>query len=112
MKQVHLSRRLTLEAPEVLADGAGGYSRSWVSLGVVWAEVVAGSGREASGVEVAVASVNYRITVRAAVVGSTARPKPEQRLRDGSRVFTILAVSESDAEGRYLTCIAKEEVPA
>ena len=111
MKPVNLSRRLVLETPQMVADGAGGFSRVWVSLGVLWGEVLAGTGREAAGEEINVASVNYRVTVRGAAVGSTARPKPEQRLRDGSRLFVILAVSERDAEGLYLTCITREELP-
>jgi head-tail adaptor len=111
MKVVNLSRRLELEAPQSVADGAGGFSRIWITLGTLWGEVLPGTGREAAGEEVSIASVNYRITVRGAPVGSTARPKPEQRLRDGTRIFIILAVSERDAEGLYLTCIAREELP-
>jgi head-tail adaptor len=102
---------LQLEAPQSLADGAGGFSLAWTPLGTLWAEVLAGPGREAAGVEVSIASVTYRITVRAAPVGSPARPKPEQRLRDGARIFTILAVSERDPAGHYLTCLTKEEQP-
>lgn len=111
MTAVRLDRRLQLEALQSLADGAGGYSRDWVSVGTLWGEVRPGAGREAAATEVYVASVTYRITVRAAPVGSTARPSPDQRLRDGSRLFTILAVSERDEQGHYLTCITREELP-
>lgn len=111
MSGVRLSRALVLEAPVTVPDGAGGFAQSWVALGTLWAEVLPGAGRESGG-EVAVAQVAYRITVRAAPVGSDARPKPEQRFRDGARLFTILAVAERDAEGRYLTCFAREEVAA
>lgn len=112
MSAISLDRRLVLEAPTRVADGAGGFTIEWVALGVVWGEVVPGSGREAAGVEVTTAQVPYRITVRAALPGSTARPKAEQRLRDEDRIFTILAVSERDARGQYLTCFAREEVSA
>ena len=107
-----LNRPLVLEAPERLADGAGGFTLTWTALGTLWAEVVPGSGREAAGVEVTTAQVPYRITTRAAPIGSSQRPKAEQRLRDGARIFTILAVSERDARGQYLTCFAREEVSA
>ena len=50
--------------------------------------------------------------LRAAPMGSVARPRPEQRLRLGARIFTILAVAERDASGRYLVCFSREEVPA
>lgn len=112
MSAVNLSRQLMLEEPQRVADGAGGFSVVWVALGSLWAEVLPGVGRETAGEEVLVAAVPYRITVRGAVVGSTARPKPEQRFRDGARVFTILAVTERDPAGRHLLCFAREEVPA
>lgn len=107
-----LNRKMVLEAPTRVADGAGGYSLTWVARGVLWAELLAGTGREAAGEEVRMAQVPYRITVRGAPVGSEARPKAEERLRDGARIFTVLAVTERDPEGRYLTCFAREEVPA
>ena len=112
MSAVHLTRALTLEMPVRLADGAGGFALTWAALGTLWAEVLPGSGRETAGTEVLIAAVPYRITVRGAPIGSPARPKPEQRLRDGTRVFTILTVSERDPQGRHLMCFAREEVPA
>ena len=65
-----------------------------------------------AGGDVAVAQVAYRITVRGATQGSPRRPLPEQRLREGSRVFNILAVTERDPQGHYLVCFAREEEPA
>lgn len=112
MSGIRLDRALVLEAPVRVADGAGGFALNWTALGTLWAEVVAGTGRETAGEELLRASVPYRITVRAAAVGAPSRPRPEQRLRDGARIFTILAVAERDAEGRYLTCFSREEVPA
>ncbi|MGO4915416.1 head-tail adaptor protein [Pseudogemmobacter sp. W21_MBD1_M6] len=106
-----LSRRLVLEESQRDADGAGGFSKVWVPLGQVWAEVKAGAGRERSGELVTVSTVPYRITVRAAAVGAPSRPKPDQRFREGARLFRILAVAERDADARYLTCFAHEEVP-
>ena len=112
MKPVHLNRRLVLEAPERLPDGAGGYSDGWVALGEVWAEVVARTGREKQGEAVPVSTVGYRITLRGAPAGASNRPQPDQRFREGARVFRILAVAEHDRDGRYLTCFADEEVAA
>lgn len=103
---------MVLEGPVQVADGAGGFDLSWAVRGVVWAALKPGSGREAAGEEVRVAETPYRITVRGAPVGAGARPRPEDRLRDGARVFTILAVTEADPRGQYLTCFAREEVPA
>ena len=112
MSRVRLSRKLVLEAPQNVADGAGGFVRAWAVLGTLWGEILPGSGREMAGIEVVLASVPYKITVRGAPVGNPRRPRPEQRLRDGARVFTILAVTEHDQDAQYLTCFAREEVPA
>lgn len=111
-KTPRLDRRMVLEAPERVADGADGFQLTWVVRGVLWAALTPGAGREAAGVEVRAAQVPYRITVRGAPVGSTARPRPEDRLRDGARVFTLLAVTEEGPRGQYLTCFAREEDPA
>jgi head-tail adaptor len=112
MSRVRLTRELALEARRSVPDGLGGYVESWVTLGRMWAEVVAGTGRDVAGEEVTVSAVPYRITVRAAPPGSEQRPRPDQRFREGTRVFRIVAVAERDAEGRFLRCFAQEEVPA
>ncbi|PKP71755.1 MAG: phage tail protein [Alphaproteobacteria bacterium HGW-Alphaproteobacteria-4] len=112
MRAPRLNRALVLEAAERVADGAGGHVLSWVALGTLWAEVKPGSGRERAGEFVTLSTVPYRITVRASAQDSASRPRPEQRLRDGARVFRIAAVSEADAAGLYLTCFAHEEVVA
>lgn len=112
MTAPRLNRRLVLEEAQRVPDGAGGWSLSWVALGALWAAVDAGSGRERAGEFVTVSSVSYQITVRAAVQGAPSRPKPDQRFRDGARVFRITAVTEDDPGGRYLTCFAQEEVLA
>lgn len=112
MSGIRLARRLVLEEVQAVGDGAGGLAESWVALGVLWAEVAPGQGRESPGEEAWAAEVPLRITVRAAAPGDARRPRPGQRFREGVRLFRILAVSERDAGGRYLACAAREEVPA
>lgn len=112
MSAVHLARELVLEQPVRLEDGAGGFVESWAMLGRLWAEVTPGTGREAAGEERYEAWTAFRITVRGAPAGSTRRPRPGQRFRDGQRLFRILAVTERDPAGHYLACAAREEVPA
>ena len=107
-----LSRRLVLETPGRVADGAGGFTEAWTPVGELWAEVTARSGRERAEAGAPVSAVAYRIVVRAAPYGAPSRPMPQQRFRDGARLFVIQAVSEADAGGRYLTCFADEEVAA
>ena len=106
-----LNRALVLESPVQTPDGAGGFVLSWANVGILWGEVVAGSGRDPASVEFTLAAVPYRITVRGAKVGSPQRPLPKQRFRDGARVYLLVAVSERDPDGLYLTCFAREEEP-
>lgn len=105
-----LSRPLVLEAPTRADDGMGGYTEVWASRGTLWCEVTPGTGRVAGGEFHATATSPYRITLRAAPVGHPQRPDAGQRLRDGTRQFRILAVSEADAQGLYLVVSAVEEV--
>lgn len=105
-----LNRRLILEAPERLADGAGGHSVVWAERGTLWASIAPGSGREAVAVGAALSRVILRITVRAAPAGAPSRPVAGQRFREGSRRYAILSVTEADAEARHLTCLAEEEI--
>lgn len=111
MSAPHLTRPLLLEAKVRIDDGAGGFIEAWAELGTLWAEVVAGAGRETSGEEVTLAAVPYRITVRGAAQGAASRPVPGQRFRDGGRIFAIGAVTERDGTGQYLVCFAREEIP-
>ena len=110
MKTPRLNRRLTLEAPQRVSDGAGGFEEAWVPLGVLWAELTARAGRESQTAGVPVSMVPYTIVVRGAPMGHPERPAPNQRLRDGSRIFHIRSVAERDPDGRYLLCRADEEV--
>ena len=112
MSAPHLTRALVLETKAQIGDGAGGYTTVWAPQGTIWAEVRPGAGRDVTGEEVTLASVGYRITVRGAPQGAPSRPLPGQRFRDGSRIFAIVAVTEAGPSGQFLTCFAREEVPA
>lgn len=112
MKGPRLNRRLTLESPSRVADGAGGFAENWTALGVLWASVQSRTGREAQSGGAPVSAVSYRIVVRGAPVGDPQRPVAEQRFRDGARLFHIRAVTEMEDAGRYLICFADEEVVA
>jgi head-tail adaptor len=112
MSRPHLNRALVLEAPDRVADEAGGFVETWAGQGTIWAEVSARGGHDRSEAGMQVASVVYRIVLRAAPVGSVMRPVPGQRFRDGTRLFPVRAVAERGSDGRYLTCFCDEEVSA
>lgn len=107
---VSLSRRLTLEARDSQADGSGGFEVSWRELSTLWADVAARTGREDFIAGQARPRMKYRILVRGMPFGAPSRPRPDQRFRDGSRIFNILTVAELDAKGRYLEIYAEEGV--
>lgn len=100
---------LTLESPERVADNMGGYRMVWQPKGVLYAKMQARAGAERQGEVGAQSVVTWRITVRGAPEGDPRRPRPEQRLRMGARVFRIDAVAEADAAGQWLDCFAREE---
>lgn len=107
-----LTRKLTLEAPERVPDGAGGYTTEWRALGQHWAEIRTAKGRAAEGVAGPLSRVPLVIVIRAFPVGTDARPVPGQRFREGTRHFGINAVTEADQSARYLEITAQEEIAA
>ena len=112
MTRPDLSRRLVLEEAVRAPDGAGGFRDTWQARGVLWAQIQAGGGRQRLRDFTTISGVTSRIIVRAAPDGAPSRPRPDQRFREGARLFRILAVAETDEDGRYLTCFAREEVSA
>jgi SPP1 family predicted phage head-tail adaptor len=110
MRAPRLTRRLVLEAPDRVPDGAGGYVETWVARGTLWGEVtLRGAGRE---VDATASRLNLKVTIRAVPQGSPARPSAAMRFRDGARLYRIEAVTEADATGRHLVCFATEETGA
>lgn len=112
MARYALNRPMVLEQAAVAADGAGGHALSWAALGTIWAELRPGAGRERLGPIAPEGATLFRAYCRAAPQGSPQRPRPDQRLREGARIFTILSVAEADAAGAWLVCLLREEVPA
>lgn len=105
-----MNRRLVLEAPERQADGAGGFATTWAERGVLWGALRHRAGQERPGPAGAMARNPMVILVRAAPVGAPERPEPGQRLREGTRLYAVLAVTEADAGGRVLNITAEEEI--
>ncbi|MGY6536669.1 MAG: head-tail adaptor protein [Pararhodobacter sp.] len=112
MRRYRVTRPMVLEQAVQVPDGAGGQVLGWEALGTLWCELRAGSGSERRGEIVPEGRMRFRIFLRAAPQGSVQRPRPDQRLREGGRIFRIHAVSEADAAGAWLVCHASEEVPA
>jgi head-tail adaptor len=97
-----LKRRLVLEAPAETADGAGGGARVYAGAATLWAQVMPVSARGDIAADSLGAVLRHRIVIRARG-GVTTR----NRLRDGARIFRIVAVRES-ADRRFLEIDAEE----
>ena len=99
-----LNRRLTLQAPVEIADGAGGVTRSFADVTTLWASVEPVSARYDTVAAGAGATITHRITIR--------RGGPEvttlHRFAEGARVYQVVAVREADAERRFVVIQAEE----
>lgn len=110
MARHYLNTPLTLEAQDWVSDGAGGRTANgWSALGILWAELDFRSGRRVARDTASAGRTAVNIILRAAPIGAAERPLPGQRLRDGARMFRILAVAEKDSSGRLLRCFCEEE---
>ncbi len=112
MKRLVLNRPMVLEEPQATADGAGGQSLVWVPLGTLWVALEPGTGGEKFGPVAPEGRMTFRAFCHAAPHGSPRRPRAGQRLREGARLFRILAASEADSAGAYLLLFLVEETPA
>jgi SPP1 family predicted phage head-tail adaptor len=97
-----LNRRLVLEAPTETSDSAGGVTRSYETAATLWARVVPVSAVVDTAAGSLGAVLHHRIVIRARE-GMTMR----HRLRDGARIYRIVAVRES-VDRRFLEIDAEE----
>ena len=105
-----LTRKLVLQGPQLIPDESGGFATTWQTLGTLWADIRAGSGRVLEEDGLPRTSVPLKITVRAAPVAAPSRPHAGQRFVEQGRKYRILAVADADGSARYLVCHAEEEV--
>ena len=87
-----LRHRLVLEEPIETPDGAGGVARSYATVATLWAAVTPVAARAEVSADSLAASVTHRIVIRAGPEVTT-----RHRLREGTRIFHILALRERGA---------------
>jgi SPP1 family predicted phage head-tail adaptor len=100
-----LDKRIVIEAPAEIADGAGGVIRSYENGGTVWASVTPVSARADVEADLAAAAVTHRIVIRSGPALTT-----RHRLRLGERVFRITAFRDADLRARFIEISAQERV--
>jgi len=91
-----LKRRLALETPVETSDGAGGFARSYEATTTLWAQVTPVSARGDGAADNFGAMVRFRIVIRLRGDITT-----RHRLREGARIYRIIAVHET-ADRRFL----------
>lgn len=102
----HRPSRLLLESPVRTPDGGGGHTLAWTATGALWGEIAPGAAREAPVGHRPTARVTHRVTIRREP-GPARRPRPDQRLRLGERLFAIHAVAD-DPGGATITLWVEE----
>lgn len=98
--------RLTLQAADEIEDGAGGVTRTWETLGQVWAAVTPLSRDDRLVSDKRLGLLTHRILLR-----HRADITLSHRFVLGARVFSIRAVRDPDEHGRLLECLVEEERP-
>lgn len=101
-------RRLVLEERQSSPDGAGGRGELWAAVAEFGADIIARGAREGFAGGQGVSRVSHRAQIRFVPYGDAKRPKPDQRFREGSRIFAIIGVSEADQRRGLLTCWLEE----
>jgi SPP1 family predicted phage head-tail adaptor len=101
-----LDARLTLEAPEEAADGQGGVTISWAAVTGLWGAIDPVSVRPGEEAGVEAATLTHRVTIR-----SRDDVLRGMRFVWQGRAFSIVAVSDPDESGAYLTCRCEEMSP-
>ena len=98
----HLNRRLVLEAPVEAGDGAGGVARSYLAVTTLWAKVTPQTARADVSADSLGAALRFRVVIR-----NRHDVTPRHRLREGVRLFRVIAARESD-DRRFLEIDAEE----
>jgi SPP1 family predicted phage head-tail adaptor len=97
-----LRRRLVLEAPIEVSDGAGGVTRGYEAATTLWAQVTPVSTRADIAADSLGAATRHSIVIRARPDITT-----RHRFREGARVYRIVTVRES-VRRRFLEIDAEE----
>jgi SPP1 family predicted phage head-tail adaptor len=104
-----LRRRLVIEVPVEMPDGAGGVSRDFAPRDTVWGAVKTATGQTSAERERA---GRGELGLRHSV---TLRWRPDldgtMRLRDGERLYAIIGVADPDGQRRLLVCLVEEVTP-
>lgn len=92
-----LRHRVTIEAPLGAPDDQGGEVRVYANVGTAWAAITPLAGARDVDADADGANLRFRIVVRAPLTLSL-----RHRLREGARLYRIVAFRDSDDRGFIL----------
>jgi SPP1 family predicted phage head-tail adaptor len=98
-----LNRRLVLEAPAIMPDGAGGVIRTYQTLATLWAALAPISVREDVLADGLGDTATHRVGIRSGPEVTT-----RHRFRLGARVFDVIAIRDRDDKGCFLDIDVRE----
>jgi SPP1 family predicted phage head-tail adaptor len=96
------NRRLSFEAPVETADGAGGVTRTWQQIALLWAEVTPLSATANVAADALGARVTHRIVIRAGREVTN-----RHRFVEGAHIYRVIAARDRD--DRRLTDVTAEQ---
>jgi SPP1 family predicted phage head-tail adaptor len=98
-----LKQRATLQARTLTPDGGGGYSESWQTFAVAWANVMPIGAGDRFAADAMQSCARHRIMLRRRddVV-------PGHRLLTGARTFRVHAVLRKGPREPYITLLCEE----
>ncbi|MBK8008467.1 MAG: phage head closure protein [Rhizobiales bacterium] len=97
--------RLALQAADEIEDGAGGVTRSWVTLGQVWSAIEPLSLGDRLSSDKRLGLLTHRILLRHRTDVTLSH-----RFVLGSRIFSIRAVRDPDERERLLECPLRQQL--
>ncbi len=100
-----LNRRLVLEAPVEIDDGAGGVTRSFSAVASLWVSVTTVSAAREIEASRLGARVTHRLHLRYSPDITT-----RHCFRDGDRLYRIVTLRDRDGRKRFLEIEAEERV--
>ena len=98
-----LNRRLSFESPVETADGAGGVTRTYEQIALLWAEVTPLTASADIAADARGAKVTHRIVIRAGRVVTN-----RNRFVDSARIYRVIAARES-ADRRLIEITAEQQ---
>ncbi len=101
----NLRTQLSLQDAAETPDGSGGFVTTWSERAIMWAALEPASQRLEAWGQRQVSEAGTRITLR-----FRNDVRSGQRLVSASKIYRIELVSDWDGTGRYLVCLAREEV--